>query len=339
MNESNDTTRSGPDTQEVLPPVRPPSASFLMQLFVIPMVIVLVIVGFVLFIKWMWQGGSDPEKLIAELRRSSPSSWQKALDVANLLSDPNNDELRTSDPLAAQLETMLRTELDEGSVRSASIELRTFLCSALGQMHVDRGMPELVQAVGTQKEFPEIKVRVAAAIAISRRIDNGMTSITAAQNNQKLIDALIDATKQSSTNKKREIFCAELRTVAAFCMGIIGGNESLDRLSELLSDPNRNVQFNAATGLARHGDARCVSRLLEMLDWDTPIENEDGSPVDPNMRYEVLRNGIVASAQLLRSNPSVPRTDELRAAISALREDDSLASTVSKLIDSEFKDL
>ena len=58
-----------PTPEDNLPPVQPPSAGFLMQLFVIPMVIVVVIVMVSLMFNWLAHMGTRPEQLVQELGR------------------------------------------------------------------------------------------------------------------------------------------------------------------------------------------------------------------------------------------------------------------------------
>ena len=55
--------------EEILPPVEQPSAGFIVQLFVIPGMIVLVIVMVWLGLSWLAHHGTHPEELVRQKRR------------------------------------------------------------------------------------------------------------------------------------------------------------------------------------------------------------------------------------------------------------------------------
>lgn len=46
---------------------------------------------------------------------------------------------------------------------------------------------------------------------------------------------------------------APLRGAAAFTLGVVGGDEAVERLVQLAADDNDDVRFNAALGLAQTG--------------------------------------------------------------------------------------
>jgi hypothetical protein len=58
---------------DALPPVEPPSAGFILQLFVIPGVIVTIIVLVWLLFNWLAQMGNDPQAYVDGKR---PSTWR-----------------------------------------------------------------------------------------------------------------------------------------------------------------------------------------------------------------------------------------------------------------------
>src|SRR5207237_3360289 len=97
---------------------------------------------------------------------------------------------------------------------------------------------------------------------------------------------------------------AELRAVAAYTLGVIGGDQATERLKQMLHDTYPNARFNAATGLARSGNVECVSVLREMLDPENPLAVKDeANPNDQaRKRTTVLLNGIKATMLLADSN-------------------------------------
>ena len=81
--------------EDNLPPVQPPTAGFLMQLFVVPMVIVVVIVMVCLMFNWLAHLGTQPQDLVNDLSKLNAGSWQKALTIANMLTDRRNRPVAT----------------------------------------------------------------------------------------------------------------------------------------------------------------------------------------------------------------------------------------------------
>jgi HEAT repeat protein len=318
---------------EHLPPVQPPSAAFLIQLFVVPGMIVGAIVLICLLLNNMLVGRGDPQELLAELSKGNAGSWQKAKDVAHLMHDPGNDALRNSPELATLLTTMLRDRLDEGSVRDDQVTQRIYLCIALGITNVDVGLPELLRAAATERDIVDVEVRKTAIESIARRIDHRLSLADQIQNDSSAMGILIDASQTRSDDKPKEILYGQLRYTAAYALGVIGGEQSRGALAAMLMDPLAAVRFNAATGLARHGDTRSARRLLEMLDIDTQIAHSNGMPVDSGTRTSMLVNGLRATFQLLRAVPEFDRRPELIAAVERVRQSDRVQTGVKTMID------
>ena len=78
----------------------------------------------------------------------------------------------------------------------------------------------------------------------------------------------------------------------------------------MLHDTYPNARFNAATGLARRGNAKCERVLREMLDPANPLAVKD--EINPNdqarKRVTVLLNGISGTLHLAETNPAADLT-------------------------------
>ncbi|HMF12623.1 MAG TPA: hypothetical protein VKE94_09965, partial [Gemmataceae bacterium] len=87
----------------------------------------------------------------------------------------------------------------------------------------------------------------------------------------------------------------------------------------MLHDSYPNARFNAATGLARHGDVESIGVLTEMLDPTNDLAiNDETNPNDQaRKRTTVLLNGIKATLQLARANPTA-NLEPLNAALETL---------------------
>src|SRR5689334_11582536 len=73
-------------SDEMLPPIEPPSAGFIIQLFVVPAVIVACVVGVWFLIESLArQGEQDPAKIVASLRSPNQARFQQAKELADML--------------------------------------------------------------------------------------------------------------------------------------------------------------------------------------------------------------------------------------------------------------
>src|SRR5688500_11329053 len=89
-----------------LPPVGAPTATFILQLFLIPLAIVSIVVLLWLAFSWLAQmGRGNPATLVSELQKLDENSWQRAYELADLLRspDPQYDALRHDAALAGSL--------------------------------------------------------------------------------------------------------------------------------------------------------------------------------------------------------------------------------------------
>ncbi len=153
-----------PQPQELsLPPVEPPSARLIAQLFLIPGLVVAVLVGVVwLFFGWLAPGSYEPQDFLKGLRsQHDPVRWRTAQDLAQIL--PRKQELRLNVDFALQLTALLEEELErerssaarasENDGKSAAPapndapHLAEFLPAAVGHFHVPVAVPVLCRVI------------------------------------------------------------------------------------------------------------------------------------------------------------------------------------------------
>src|SRR6187401_2490582 len=132
-----------------LPPVEPPTVGFILQLFVIPMVIVTIIVVIWLLFNWLAHMGSNPTELVRDLRKPNDARWQKALTLADLLRNPQNAHLKKDRALAKELADVLSDEIRAARMEETPIQLRVFLCRALGEFETPDVLESLLDAART----------------------------------------------------------------------------------------------------------------------------------------------------------------------------------------------
>ena len=87
----------------------------------------------------------------------------------------------------------------------------------------------------------------------------------------------------------------------------------------MCEDAVTNVRYNAATGMARHGDARSMEILIEMVDRDQSqaVDGEREESAREWKRNSVILNGLRASEQLARANQTAD-LEKLQMAVQSL---------------------
>ena len=249
---SGDVDKSGglPD----LPPVEPPSAGFVVQLFVIPAaVVVVVIIVWLLFGK-LAGGERDAMEYVRQLR-SPTANWRLAFELASLI---QHDTKIGSDPvLLGELSDLLSHDLDQPD---ADPKLTQYLTLTLGafrtlEAKTNNGQPidplvPLAKALSTKYATP---IRIAAAASLAKQ---------AARLDGKLEDeGAVKALGEAAASGE-----PEARQMAVYALGFFGGDEATRYLRERVKqDEDRYVRFNAAVALGRRGDVAAAGTLREML--------------------------------------------------------------------------
>ena len=306
---------------EGLPEVKAPDTGFLMQLFVYPLAIVCSIAIIVVFVQWVSASGGDPYRHLAALGRDKHERWRAAHDLAIDMAS-SNESIKDDSQFAARLAAILDRELDkhfdDKHAQAESINLRLYLCQALGEFRVDDPLPALLRATREQVADDEVAVRCTAIGAIARLAAN-LRPIDPIDpiDSPEVIETLLEASRDDDAAVVRN---------AAFALGTIGGRRAIERLKELTAFGNHSsVRYNAAVKLATLGEAASVEVLLEMLDLENDATTEiDYVDVDgkveqldeekdkrlieqlrANSRAAVLLNALRAASQLAQKNSSV----------------------------------
>ena len=298
---------------DLLPPVEPPNATFLVQLFLVPGLIVFIIVCVWLSFHWLAHLGNDPQAYVRTLRRNNEGRWQAALNLANDLRGPGGEKLKSDEVLAKELGRILSDEVKSGRTDEQSQTLRLYLCRALGEFSIQTAIEPLVACAQATADAQTARAAVEALSVLT-------TNLIAADRATDAPTAITDAALAASRSKD-----AALRSSAAFALGVIGGLGAAERLVELSNDPVEDVRFNSALGLARLGQDDSLEALVEMLALpDLPIA--DARTVDEaaqSKRYRralIVVNAVRGVALLVdATNQSLP--SHVRARVEALQQD------------------
>jgi hypothetical protein len=305
--------RFSPD--DALPPVEPPSAGFILQLFIVPGVIVVVVVMIWLMFNWLAHMGNDSDAFVRALSRNNEARWQAAFNLANALRAERGSrqpQLTVDKRLAEQLAGILDSEIDAGSMDERPITLRIYLARALGEFRVDAAVPVLIKAATTQRDERESDVRRAAIEGIAILAANFPPDDKRFIENSRLKDALFKAASDPDPRT---------RAAAAVAMGVIGGGPLIEKLHAMLTDAHPDVRYNAAARLAHHGDPASVDVLAEMLDQEerAGVEAEKQESMRDFKRSLITINALRATEQLAEKNPTADLS-VLESAIDKVRE-------------------
>jgi HEAT repeat protein len=293
-----DQTRRTVSPEDSLPPVEPPSAAFLVQLFLVPAIIVAIIVCVWLAFHWLAHLGSDPQAYVRTLRRDNEGRWQAALNLANDLRGPGGAALKQDAQLAGELGRMLSEEAASGRTGEQTQTLRLYLCRALGEFAVAEAAPPLVERAAADGDPTTARAAVEAIAVLSTNLaaaDRGFADPAA------VVTAVVAASRSEDP---------ALRSAAAFTLGVLGGDSAIERLRGLGGDPVDDVRFNAALALARQGRTESYDTLAEMLDIpDVPAASTPVDAETQSRRYKrvlVVVNALRALALLVDSTHEPP---------------------------------
>ncbi len=283
---------------EELPPVTPPSAGFIVQLFLIPALIVMAVVAVWALFGQLAHSENDWTQLTAaissnnELRR-----WPAAESLAQLLrneqlSPPRDREPLAKNPVVADsLTKMLSQSLASTSDTDEDIRHQEFLARMLGALDADETtLPVLAEAM---KDSHDVVVRKSSLMAValiagrhfdqatgySAAVSAGLAIPPMSKRNLPLTASTISNTAVlEQLRRAAQDPDAVVRHLAGYALGNIGGPESLEQLRVLLSDSDRQAQANAANGLARNGSVEGVPTLIQLLTTSLrPFQFDAGS--------------------------------------------------------------
>jgi len=274
-----------------LPPVEPPSAGFIVQLFLIPSIIVIVIVGVWALFGQLASNEEDITRVLVDIRSSNSNRRGPAmLTFTRILQADshreraeqkyvNNSSVASS--AADTLEFWLKNVPSGEKEKVAALNTQIFLTRALGLFDLpDVVLPVLRKALHVQPEpfsgddtEQEIRnlqqqVRTSAVVSIAIIADRSAARGTPIHQ-QDLINELIEVTNSPDAE-------AELRHRGAFALGLLPSEQSRQQLSAWLQNADDKTRLNSAIGLARQGSLKGYDVFVSLLrDAAIPIDPKD----------------------------------------------------------------
>lgn len=289
-----------------LPPVEPPTAGFIVQLFVVPALIVAAVIGVYLLFGKLASSDVDWRELVVDLRSGNAHTrWRGANGLAQLL---EADSLRaktaagdsasapplTADPeLAAELAVTLTQALARPADDADHQRLLEYLIKSLGWMDVPEAVLPPLLAAYAQSSDPFLRQQTLVALGmIAGR------AFTAGQplDSPELSALLLDVADDDP---------GVLRHLVVYNLGFLTDDAVQMRLQSLLGDADEKSRLNAAVGLARHKSPAALP-VFEAILTDAARENFDPATVTTEAeanayfeRSQSLSNAL-AAAVLLR---------------------------------------
>lgn len=261
-----------------LPPVEPPSAGFIIQLFVVPGLIVLAVVGVWALFGQLAAGEQDWQSLIVELSNSNEHRrWRGAHGLAQMLQaeqerDSSGEKLTQNPVIIGKLTELFERELERTAPSESDIQFQAFLARTMGLLEAnDKVLPLLREGMQPDHDREVRKNSVAAVALIASRARTAGETL----GESGVIADLIDVSSDTDPL---------MRQVSAYTLGLVSSDAADDRLTVLLDDPDRNTQLNAAIAFARN-DSTAGARVLETVlsestDKFQPVGIEGLNPVE-----------------------------------------------------------
>ncbi len=301
--ESNSSSEFRP---EELPPVTPPSAGFIVQLFLIPALIVMAVVAVWALFGKLADSDNDWKQLATELSSSNEHRrWRAALGLAQLLQNeqiypPRDQEPLATNPLVVDSLTKLLSEsLASTTNTDEDIRHQEFLARTLAALDADeKTLPVLAEGMQDSRNIEVRKSALMSIAAIAGRHFDDVTGYSAAvaagsaapplaaRRLPLTAPTISDSTVLEQLRRSAQDSDPVVRHLAGYALGNVSGPDSLEQLRVMLTDGNRLAQANAAIGLARNGSVDGVPTLIQLLTTSLkpfeyqpdPTVNDDAAP-------------------------------------------------------------
>lgn len=275
---------------EELPPVEPPSAGYIVQLFLIPALIVAAVIGVWALFGMLADTDADWRQMVKELGSSNEDRrWRAAFVLAQILRNEEIAPERREGPLLADqpevataLSELLRESLASANSDDDTIMHQEFLARTLGSLRADDViLPVLADAMQPQHN---IEVRKSSLMALANIAGRNFTARAAHAEllepdrqygvgeevvtlRQPLSTPTIDNAEvweQLKNGTQDEE--ASIRHLSAFVIGVVSGPDAVRELKAVLLDRDDKTRANAAVGLARNGQIDGLDVLTELLE-------------------------------------------------------------------------
>lgn len=289
-----------PPEMQDLPPVEPPSAGFIVQLFLVPALIVTVVIGVYLLFGKLASSEQDWRRQLSDVRHDNAHiRWRGALGLAQMLqagATADGVPLSENRDVANELAQLMRDSLAHGSSSEDDYKQQEFLTRTLGLVDVpDVTMPVLLEAMAPSEDRDVRKNAIASVATTANRFHEQGKDF----NSTEVVPAIVTASEDSDD---------VIRHLSTFTLGMFDSSAALDRLKVLLEHEDRLTRENAAIALARQGALEglpvfesVLVEAAERMSDSPPTPILEGEMAIDVARFEgtvALQNTIKALSQL-----------------------------------------
>ena len=316
-----------PGRPEDLPPVQPPSAGYIIQLFLIPALIVAAAVAVWALFGKLADSETDWRQMVAELGSSNEHRrWRAALGLAQLLRNSELAPVEGEVPLAEQpivvqgLTDLLKESLQSKSANDQDIRHQEFLARTLGSLNDDeKVLPALALAMSNEFDPDVRKSAMMSVASIAGRHFEQATNFdeTSPSGTIKNAERQLPLEEPTITDQavwqQLKLAAQEedpvIRHLAGFAIASVSGPEAMRILKVMLDDADANARANAAIGLARNGSVEGFDTLVALL-------RASGNPFD----LDSVRTASVEERQMAKARYEVEQPIIARNCLRALLE-------------------
>ncbi|MBS0201534.1 MAG: HEAT repeat domain-containing protein [Planctomycetes bacterium] len=276
-----------PDLADDLPPVQPPSAGFIVQLFVVPGLIVLAVVAVWALFGRIAAGEQDWHALVEELQSQNGHIRNRAMyGLAQVLDQDRRrgergQHLTSNSEIATALSDQLTRELKSNSSSKESIAIQQYLTRAVGLLDSPKvTMPPLRLSLDATRDMEIRKSGVASIAMIAGRAFESGTPL----DDPETVTALTELSADSQPL---------MRQTAAFALGLFQSDEANQQLHVLLGNEDWKTCVNAAIALSRHGSMDGLPVFKRAL-----TEKPSTKPEEQVEYFMILTNSLKALSNL-----------------------------------------
>lgn len=253
-----------------LPVVEPPSAGFILQLFMVPGLIVAAVIGVWALFGQISSSEQDWRQQIVEMRSNNEHRrWRGANGLAQMLRadielGKDGQQLSRNPAIAKELTELLKDLLDEPASDKELISQQSFVTTTIGWLDLhDIVIPVLLDAADPKRDEIVRADAIRSLALIAGRADEAGVKL----NRSNLTDALLEFSQDRNPL---------LRQLCAFTLGLIDGTGVDQRLRVMAEDADPNTQVNAAIALARRGSTEGLPVFYRVM-------KEAPKPVNPKL--------------------------------------------------------
>jgi len=301
--------RPRPELSNDLPPVQPPSAGFIVQLFVVPGLIVLAVVAVWALFGRIAVGEQDWHALVEELQSPNMHLRNRAMyGLAQVLEQDRRrgdqgQHLAANTEIASALSEQLTKELKSNSSSKESVNFQQYLTRAVGLLDVpELTLPALREALQPTRDIEIRKSGVASIAFIAGRALEKGTPLS----DSETVDALIELSADN---------LPLMRQTAAFALGLFKSEKADQQLHVLMGNSDWKTCVNAAIALSRQGNTDCLAVFKQAL-----TEKSAEKPEERNEQLLILTNTLKAIALLAPKMNDAERA-EFRDVLNPLTSD------------------